>query len=400
MQTTVSKDTPKRFDDKVSASQGYPQDQRTTFLGLARPFGANAIRNMIGTARQSLIKVAGDDGQASRSLAHMTMIFVAILAIGVGSLELSWGTISAVHPLKYTTATTETISAEEEFTSLTLPTQLTDSRSDILVRAAVPRTIIPDRTTAEQETIEIKTYYVEPGDTISSIAAKFGLSPETLIWANQDLEKNPDFLWVGQALTVLPVDGVYHQVGGGDTLDGIAGTFKVDPAAIIDYPLNEIDPDSLLIRTGQWLIVPGGNRPFVPRTVAAFSGPAPADASGGTGIFGWPASGSITQGYFGYHPGLDIGGWQGASVLAADSGYVIVAQWDGSGYGNMIVIDHGNGFQTVYAHLQSMYVGLGTNVSKGQQIGEMGSTGNATGPHLHFELRQGTVQRNPYGFLP
>jgi murein DD-endopeptidase MepM/ murein hydrolase activator NlpD len=400
MQTTVSKDTPKRFDDKVSASQGYPQDQRTTFLGLARPFGANAIRNMIGTARQSLIKVAGDDEQASRSLAHMTMIFVAILAIGVGSLELSWGTISAVHPLKNTTATTETISAEEEFTSLTLPTQLTDSRSDILVRAAVPRTIIPDRTTAEQETIEIKTYYVEPGDTISSIAAKFGLSPETLIWANQDLEKNPDFLWVGQALTVLPVDGVYHQVGGGDTLDGIAGTFKVDPAAIIDYPLNEIDPDSLLIRTGQWLIVPGGNRPFVPRTVAAFSGPAPADASGGTGIFGWPASGSITQGYFGYHPGLDIGGWQGASVLAADSGYVIVAQWDGSGYGNMIVIDHGNGFQTVYAHLQSMYVGLGTNVSKGQQIGEMGSTGNATGPHLHFELRQGTVQRNPYGFLP
>jgi hypothetical protein len=232
------------------------------------------------------------------------------------------------------------------------------------------------------------------------LAAKFGLSPETLIWANQDLEKNPDFLWVGQALTVLPVDGVYHQVGGGDTLDGIAGTFKVDPAAIIDYPLNEIDPDGLLIRTGQWLIVPGGNRPFVPRTVAAFSGPAPADASGGTGIFGWPASGSITQGYFGYHPGLDIGGWQGASVLAADSGYVIVAQWDGSGYGNMIVIDHGNGFQTVYAHLQSMYVGLGTNVSKGQQIGEMGSTGNATGPHLHFELRQGTVQRNPYGFLP
>ena len=236
--------------------------------------------------------------------------------------------------------------------------------------------------------------------TITSEDETFGLQTETIIWANRDLENNPDLLSVGQELTILPVDGVYHQVGGGDTIDGIAATFKVDPSAIINYPLNELDLENLVIQPGQWLIVPGGNKPFVPRTVTAYTGPVPDDATVGTGIFGWPTSGSITQGYYGYHPGLDIGGWLGAPILAADSGHVVIAGWDNTGYGNMVVVDHGNGFQTLYGHLQAYYVNAGDNVVKGQQIGEMGSTGNSTGPHLHFEIRQGTVQRNPYGFLP
>jgi murein DD-endopeptidase MepM/ murein hydrolase activator NlpD len=97
---------------------------------------------------------------------------------------------------------------------------------------------------------------------------------------------------------------------------------------------------------------------------------------------------------------VDIAGWMGAPVLASDSGYVVAAGWDGTGYGLSVVVDHGNGFQTLYAHLQTAYVNPGESVTKGQQIAEMGSTGNSTGPHLHFELRQGTIQRNPYGFLP
>ncbi len=101
-----------------------------------------------------------------------------------------------------------------------------------------------------------------------------------------------------------------------------------------------------------------------------------------------------------YHPAIDISAWIGAPVLASDSGFVVVAGWDGTGYGNEIVIDHGNGYQTLYAHLNAFYVNVGDNVVKGQQIGEMGNTGNSTGPHLHFEVRQGTVQRNPFGFLP
>ncbi len=350
-----------------------------------------------------------DRSLTNRTIAHITMFVVAVLAIGLSNLDLAWGTISAMRPIKYNPAEPVVTSTEEDSTFV-LPTELNDTQNDILVRAAVPRTIIPERSNPQPAAVagqeptqtgaEIKIYIVESGDTISGIAEKFGLSSETIVWSNQALEYNPDLLSVGQELIILPIDGVYHQVGGGDTIAGIAATFTVEQEAIINYPLNNVDPNTLLIHPGEWLVVPHGNKPFVPKTVIAYSGPVPNDATLGSGIFGWPASGSITNGYYAYHPGLDVGGWLGGPVLAADSGHVVVSGWDNTGYGNMIVIDHGNGFQTLYAHLQTFYVGGGENVVKGQQIGEVGSTGNSTGPHLHFEIRQGTVQRNPYGFLP
>jgi murein DD-endopeptidase MepM/ murein hydrolase activator NlpD len=344
-----------------------------------------------------------DQAVINRTMAHLIMLVVATLAISLSNLDLAWGTISAVRPLKYKPvepATTPIIEQVENL--LPLPTKLSDNQADVLVRAAVPRTIIPERTRAEQVQAqpEIQTYVVETGDTISGIAIKFGLNPETIIWANRALERNPDLLSVGQELIILPVDGVYHQVESGDTIESVATIYKIDSATIINYPLNELDPDNLIIQPGQWLIAPDGNKPFIPQAVTAYSGPVPDDATVGSGIFGWPTSGSITNNYYAYHPGLDIGGWIGAPILAADSGHVVAARWDNTGYGNMIVIDHGNGFQTVYAHLNTSYVDAGTNVAKGQQIAEMGSTGNSTGSHLHFEIRQGTIQRNPYGFLP
>ena len=357
------------------------------------------------TVKQGLNRLESSQTTANRTVIHLTLILVTVLAIGLSNLELAWGTINTVRPIKYDPVETPASNlATEDNTPLLLPTELGDAQSDVLFRAAVPRTIIPDRSQPQQAPAqtepEIRIYAVESGDTLSGVAEKFGLNPETIVWANRQLEKNPDLLYVGQELIILPVDGVYHQVGGGDTIAGIAATFKVDPEAIINYPLNELDPDNLLLQIGQWLIVPGGNKPFVPRTVIAYSGPVPADATVGSGIFGWPTSGRITQAYFAFHPGLDIGGWVGAPVLAADSGHVVATGWDNTGYGNTIVIDHGNGFQTLYAHLEAFNVQQGENVAKGQQIGQVGSTGNSTGPHLHFEIRQGTVQRNPYGFLP
>jgi len=265
------------------------------------------------------------------------------------------------------------------------------------MRAAVPHTIMP----ALRPRAEITTYVVKPGDTIFGIAAQFGIKPETIMWANgRFVEDNPDLLRVGQELIILPVDGVYHQVGKGDTIEKIAATFKVEPSAIINYPLNNLDKDDPQIQVGQWLIVPGGTKPYVPRRVVAYEGPIPEGANRGTGSFGWPASGSISQGYWGRHRAIDIGSWEGAPVMAADSGFVVAAGWDGSGYGRMVLIDHGNGFQTLYAHLKVFYVKVGDSVAKGQKIGEIGTTGNATGPHLHFEVRQNGIQRNPFGFLP
>jgi murein DD-endopeptidase MepM/ murein hydrolase activator NlpD len=295
----------------------------------------------------------------------------------------------------------EVIQAANPLSSVEVPSPLflatsLDNDGDVLVRAAVPHTIIPER--ARDEIIR---YVVQTGDTIFGIAAQFGLAPETIMWANgRFVEDNPDLLRVGQELTILPIDGVYHQVGGTDTLETIAAAYEVESVAIINYPLNNLDPNNPQIAAGQWLIVPDGTKPYVPRTVVAYSGPIPEDASKGTGVFGWPAAGQITQGFWDRHRAIDIGAWDGAPVVAADSGYVVAAGWDDSGYGRAVVIDHGNGFQTLYAHLQVYYVEVGDSVSKGEQIGEAGSTGNSSGPHLHFEIRQGTVQRNPFGFLP
>lgn len=392
---SISKKTVDTLGKPVAASQEISDTPATATFNLASALHLNGLAQFTN-------KLSGENTVTTRTLTHITVIVVAILAVSVSQLELPWGKISAVRPLKYNagTSTTPQEAPQAASPALTLPNQLNDTEDDVLVRAAVPRTIIPDRTRAKQAREEITVYSVESGDTISGIAAKFGLSPETIIWANPDLENNPDLLWVGQELTILPVNGVYHQVGSSDTLEGIASTYKTEPQTIINSPLNELDPENPVIQPGQWLVIPGGQKPFVPRTVTAYSGPAPDDATVGTGIFGWPASGSITQGYFAFHPGLDIGGWKGAPILAADSGYVVATGWDDTGYGNMILIDHGNGFQTLYAHLDTILVEAGTNVAKGQQIAAMGSTGNSTGPHLHFELRQGTVQRNPYGFLP
>jgi murein DD-endopeptidase MepM/ murein hydrolase activator NlpD len=314
----------------------------------------------------------------------------------LGKIPFSWQQIRTIHPIKQITAVQPApVAVDQPGAPLVLSGALSNLEDDVLQRAAVPHTIIPERTRNE-----ITTYIVLGGDTIFDIAAKLGLAPETLLWANGDLERNPDWLRVGQELTILPVDGVYHQVGGSDTIAGIAASYKVQPEAILNFDLNTLNPDNPVIVPGQWLIVPGGTKPFVPRTVTAYSGPLPDNATAGSGTFGWPASGSISQGYWSGHPALDIAAWIGAPVNAADSGHVIFAGWDDTGYGYTVVIDHGNGFQTLYAHLNAYYVDAGENVVKGQSIAEIGNTGNSTGPHLHIEIRQGTVQRNPIGFLP
>ncbi len=354
-----------------------------------------------------------DDLLTSRAVAHLAVILLIALAVVLSntapfpqSLTAPWMTryrqrsdIYGVSPSTSSNRDRDTVrtggSPSRPISSPGLSTSL-NNQGEIVVRAAVPHTIIPERPRDE-----IARYVVQSGDTIFGIAAQFGLAPETIMWANgRFVEDNPDLLRVGQELVILPVNGVYHQVGGKDTVAGIAAAYKVEPDAIINYPLNNLNPDNPQISIGQWLIVPGGTKPYVPRTVVAYSGPIPDNANTGTGIFGWPVAGQITQGYWDRHRALDIGSWQGAPVLAADSGYVVAAGWDDAGYGRTVVIDHGNGFRTLYAHMQVYYVEVGDSVAKGQQIGEVGSTGNSSGPHLHLEILQNGVQRNPFGFLP
>jgi len=268
------------------------------------------------------------------------------------------------------------------------PTTLT------LVRNAVPHTTIPDR-----PRLNVITYTVQAGDTVLAIAEEFGLEADTIMWASGRLEDHPDLLNVGQVLTILPVDGIYHTVQKGDTPESIAKKYKVDGEVITKCEYNSLE-EPYELTPGQKLIVPGGKKPYVPRVVHAYSGKPPVSAAKGTGIFGWPVSGVITQKFWARHKAIDIGAPTGRPVVAADSGYVVTSGWSKYGYGNYVVIDHGNGFQTLYAHLSVILVEVGQSVGKGTRIGSVGSTGRSTGPHLHFEIRYKGVQRNPLGYLP
>jgi murein DD-endopeptidase MepM/ murein hydrolase activator NlpD len=270
-----------------------------------------------------------------------------------------------------------------------------------LLRAPVFHTTIPERLRRD-----VITYVVERGDTVGEIAVKFDLEAETVMWANGSLAQNPDLLRPGQELVILPIDGVYHTVVGGDSLAKIAKTYKAEVQSIIDCTYNNLDPEAPVIAPGDRLIVPGGIRPYVSRSVSAYKGAIPKDAKSGTGVFGWPTSGRLTD-RFGFrtlsgrwHTGLDISSGAGVPVYAADSGFVTFAGWTNGGYGYLVVIDHRNGYQTVYAHLQAFYVTAGQSVGKGAQIAAMGSTGNSTGTHLHFEIRHKGVRKNPELYLP
>ncbi len=279
--------------------------------------------------------------------------------------------------------------------------------SGALVLSPIPLTDAPKRVR-----LDVVKYTVQFGDTVSDIAVQYEVSADSILWANPKLEDNPDMLSVGQVINVPPVSGVLYAVANGDTLRSIADKFKgkktvdavVNDAVNLEFnqQLHDLKAPDYALTVGQFLMIPGGSKPYVPRVVNAYSGPIPATAARGTGNFGWPVSGRITQKFWSHHPGIDIGAPKGTPIYAADSGYVVVAGWDQErvSYGFMILIDHGNGYITRYGHLSSFNVEVGDSVKKGQLIGRVGSTGNSTGPHLHFEIIKNGERRNPFGYLP
>jgi murein DD-endopeptidase MepM/ murein hydrolase activator NlpD len=271
------------------------------------------------------------------------------------------------------------------------------------------RQIVIDTVKPVETRLEIVTYTVRSGDTIEAIAARFGLLPTTLIWSNQDVEDAPDKLQIGQVLNVLPVNGIYYTVEDGDTPTAIAEKFKAKEEEILISPLNGLQANANLI-AGTKIVIPSGVKPFKARVVEtasnnsnagsyAYTAPAPA-YSGATGNFLWPAAASyVSQGFWWGHRALDIAASVGVPIYASDSGCVSYAGWSNVGYGYMVLINHGNGFQTLYAHMSQYYIDAGQCVNRGAVIGAMGSTGNSTGPHLHFEIRVNGVPDNPYYYL-
>ncbi|MBI4035404.1 M23 family metallopeptidase [Candidatus Daviesbacteria bacterium] len=260
-----------------------------------------------------------------------------------------------------------------------------------------PRTQI-----SEKPRSEVIDYEVESGDTLSSIAQKFGISTDTIRWAN-DLRN--DQITPGDILKILPVSGVAYTVKSGDTLESVAKKFSAEQQPMLDFPFNDV-PDDLSLKIGQLLIVPDGTPPETkvpakPKPQYTAQGPASAAFSApGGGSFIWPAGGVLTQYFSWYHPGIDIANRAGPGIAASDGGTVIVAGWpDNSGYGNRVVVDHGNGYKSLYAHMSNIYVSIGQAISRGQLIGQMGSTGRSTGTHLHLEIYYKGVALNPLAIL-
>ncbi|HEY5984167.1 MAG TPA: M23 family metallopeptidase [Anaerolineales bacterium] len=297
-----------------------------------------------------------------------------------------------------------------------------DASSGGILREANIHTNMPERPRQE-----IITYTVEAGDTVSGIAERFGLESKTVFAANYDvLQDDPHMLRAGQELRILPVDGVYWEWLGGIPFAQWASYFDVKPEDILNYPANKLDPGAVAdpnnpnIKVGTFLIIPGGEYQYhtpgqVPLGITR-SNPASAQVGGagacpptsggavGYGTFVFPTDRHQLSG-FDYsvksnHLGIDLAAELGDNVYAADGGVVVYAGANSYGYGNMIMIDHGTGFQTLYAHLSAIFTSCGFNVTQGEVIGAAGSTGRSTGAHLHFEVRTLSNVINPWDVLP
>jgi murein DD-endopeptidase MepM/ murein hydrolase activator NlpD len=266
-----------------------------------------------------------------------------------------------------------------------------------------------DKGEPENKEIKIHTYTVESGDTLSSIASAHNLKVSTIAESNK--LSLGSILNVGQVLVFPSIDGILHEIRSGETIWDISVLNNVEVDRIAE--VNNLDaPDKLQL--GQKLIIPDVDKlrfavaststPVVSaRSTISRGGSGSSGVSGGSSIsFSMPARGRITS-PFGMrwgrmHNGIDIAAPTGTPIYASAAGQVTFSGWNG-GYGNLVIINHGNGMETYYAHNSKNLVSKGQNVSKGAHIANMGSTGNSTGPHVHFEIRRNGTPLNPMNFL-
>ncbi|MEX0617066.1 MAG: M23 family metallopeptidase [Candidatus Woykebacteria bacterium] len=255
-----------------------------------------------------------------------------------------------------------------------------------------PETIIPQ----DRPRSSVIEYTIVKGDTLSQLAEKFGVSIDSIKWAN-DLS-DADSTKPGDVVNIPPVSGVVHKVKKGETITSVAKRYKAAAQAIADFPFNYID-SSLALQVGTTLFVPGGEKPAPLRVPVAGSTNSQAPvyyAASGSGLFGWPTSVHVINQYPSWwHPAVDIGASYGDGVYAVGTGRVVTATRQWYGFGWHIFIDHGNGYVTSYAHLSDIKVNVGQSVKRGQIIGAVGCTGLCTGAHLHFEVRRNGSSINP-----
>ncbi|HSA99954.1 MAG TPA: peptidoglycan DD-metalloendopeptidase family protein [Anaerolineales bacterium] len=332
---------------------------------------------------------------------------------------ISWAvTLTLVTGMILGTLKWRAVSGPKAF--MPLPTARPDQASP---QVTLPTLVGPEAFTSIERKILIKTnissnktsyepskYRVVRGDSVFAIADEFKLKPETVYWANyKEFNGSPSSLQPGQELVIPPTDGVYYKWEEKDTVESVAEKFEVEPDAIIYWPGNRLDLTNPTVEPGTYVMLPGAvedDQPLFIQTVTRESTGGGGGCEGGyqsQGYFNWPTGARFLSGYdFGQngHNGIDISAPEGTAVWAADNGVVTMAQggWN-YGYGNVVQIDHGNGFVTIYAHLSVISVGQCQSITAGAPIGAAGNTGNSQGAHLHFEIRQNGSPINPWLLL-
>ncbi len=366
---------------------------------------------------------AGPPSHPSRKSTLRTALWVVLIAAFAISLWQLGARLAASQTQASLPAATLLPSAVPgqglDLATFELPDLLPARRSGV-ARLAQVHTILPTR-----PRFDLSHYTVQSGDTVYGIAEKFSLKPQTIMWGNTaKLGDDPDMIGPGLDLVILPDNGALHTWSKGESLKKVAEYYSVTPEDIIDWLGNHLSLEGVgdfsnpNIAVGTQLFIPGGTREYtskvdsIPRAspaVASFLGPGVCQAavgnSMGTGSWVMPVQGTLTQGYMPdtNHPAIDLGAPLGTPVVAADTGVVVYsgATYDAVGFGNLVIIDHGNGWQTLYAHLSAIYVECGVGIYQGASLGAIGSTGRSSGPHLHFQMTSIDLGKvNPLKYLP
>lgn len=353
-----------------------------------------------------------DKGFLQRYGGHLALVLVAILLF-LGARTLRFTDVIEFNADEQPSAAAEATTLSEPPALADFQVQVPQPAADLegvplLVNNSLSPALDPFTYQGKKPEHTFITYTVQPNDTPIGIAEKFGIKPETLLGGNPFLSEESSALQAGTILTVLPVDGLLHDVGETDTLEGLSQRYGVPVEEIIAYEPNNLEFPYRLY-PGTQVLVPGAVRevfvwsaPSLPQrgsnSDSIGSGVTPLVQ--GTGTFIWPVGyRRITQHYWYGHQAIDVGMPEGTAVVAADTGTVTWAGWNVYGYGNLIVVNHGNGYETYYAHLSGISVVPGQVVNQGAYIGASGNTGRSSGPHLHFEIRYFNTLLQPLSIL-
>jgi murein DD-endopeptidase MepM/ murein hydrolase activator NlpD len=349
-----------------------------------------------------------------RSSAHLAIVVLALMVGLVGHIALS--------PTQVVGSSSRSLSLPAAAEPVATPTALDDEtvvyeleRPKVVVRQVNPVTTIPERVR-----LEVITYTVQTGDNIFFIADRFKLDYTTIVWSNMETRQGaPWLIQPGLTLAIPPVDGAYHTVMDGETAASIAEKYEVSPTALYNT-WNTVEPGAALAE-GTLLVIPGATGedfeleapppdPGVPMVGSAsgswgYCGDTAVSGCGANGYFILPTGSYAVSGWLFHDPrnpshiGLDYRCSLGDPIYASDAGVVVWAGWNG-GYGNLVRVRHGNGFETYYAHFSAYAVSCGDPVYQGQVVGYCGTTGWSTGPHLHYEIRLNGVPQNPVLYEP